>query len=118
MYGVPENLDLTNFIGKTLIQIPLGEFDIQFRFQPEGWISVEGRWELVSSDGAVVDHSMNNADRPAYQIHRLLGQEVMAFTVDAPRLFALKFANGLVLRVFDDSTQYESFSIHPGNIYV
>jgi hypothetical protein len=30
----------------------------------------------------------------------------------------LRFDNGYTLRVFDHSTQYESFSIQPGDIYV
>jgi len=38
--------------------------------------------------------------------------------VDAPRSFALRFAGGEELRVFDDSDQFESFSIQPGDIFV
>ena len=38
--------------------------------------------------------------------------------IDQPRSFALKFEGGDVLRVFDNSEQYESFSIQPGDIFV
>jgi hypothetical protein len=38
--------------------------------------------------------------------------------VSAPRWFALRFNGGEVLRVFDDSEQFESFSIQPGSIIV
>lgn len=118
MYGVPENLDLSHFIGKKLVQIPIGEFQIQFHFSPFGKISVEGGWELVDLKGSVVDQYMENASRSAYHVHRLLGQDVAAFEIDAPRSFSLTFTNGLVLRVFDDSAAYESFSIQPGNIFI
>jgi hypothetical protein len=47
-----------------------------------------------------------------------LGQLVIGSQIDPPRSFSLWFANGLVLRVFDSSRQYESFSIQPGDIYV
>ena len=118
MYGVPKDLNLTQFIGQTLIQIPIGEFQIQFHFHRGGIVSVEGDWELANSEGALIDRSMENANRPAYHVHRLLGQDVVAFTIDAPRSFSLQFANGLALRVFDNSRAYESFSIQPGDIYV
>jgi hypothetical protein len=118
VYGVPENLDLSHFIGKTLTPIPLGEFQIQFCFHPTGTISVEGDWELVDSQGALVDRAMENAARSEYRVHRLLGQDVISFEIDAPRSLSLKFTSGLVLRIFDNSPAYESFSIQPGDIYV
>jgi hypothetical protein len=48
----------------------------------------------------------------------LLGQLVVSSQIDPPRSFSLRFGNGLVLRVFDNSPQYESFSIQPGDIHV
>jgi hypothetical protein len=48
----------------------------------------------------------------------LLGQRVADSVLSAPELFALRFEGGDTLRVFDDSTQYESFQIDPGNIIV
>lgn len=38
--------------------------------------------------------------------------------VHAPDWFELRFEGGLAPRVFDDSEQYESFSIQPGDIFV
>jgi hypothetical protein len=43
---------------------------------------------------------------------------VAASEVSAPAWFALRFEGGEVLRVFDDSPQYESFQIEPGGIIV
>ena len=118
MYGVSTNLNLSFLIGRPLTMVGLGEFQVQFHFHPEGCVSVEGDWELLGPDSVSIDRSMKNAERAAYRLHRLLGQEVAAFDVDPPRSFSLKFSNGLVLRVFDNSKQYESFSIQPGDIYV
>jgi hypothetical protein len=47
-----------------------------------------------------------------------LGQKVVGVRVQAPDWFELHFANGVVLRILDDSRQYESFSIQPGDIFV
>lgn len=36
---------------------------------------------------------------------------VVRFSIDPPRSFTLFFDNGLALTIFDDSEQYESFSV-------
>ena len=111
MHGVPKDLDLSHFVGKTLIQLGIGEFQVQFNFHPHSNISVEDDWELYDSYGSVVDRSVPNDQRAEYRLHRLLGQEVVGWQIDPPRSFSLRFANDLVLRVFDNSRQHESFSI-------
>jgi hypothetical protein len=118
MHGVPTNLDLAFLHGATLIQVCLGQYQVQFRFHPAGSISVEGGWELLESAGTRIDGSHDGPERPPYQLHRLLGRQVAASEVAAPKWFALRFDGGEVLRIFDDSEQYESFSIQPGNIFV
>ena len=120
MHGVPANLDLTAFHGAPLEQIALGEHQIQFRFGAERRteIGVEGHWELRGPDGALLDQQMETREREVYRIHVLLSRTVTDSHVNAPRSFALTFDSGHVLRVFDDSTHYESFSIQPGDVYV
>ncbi|MBI2090067.1 MAG: hypothetical protein HYT78_15240 [Deltaproteobacteria bacterium] len=126
MRGVPHDLDLSRFVGATLIQLCLGEFQVQFHFQAAGsagsegmlYIGVERGWELRDGSGALVDHSQSNAERDVYRVHRLLGLTVAGTALDAPRSFALRFRNGHELRIFDDSDRYESFSIQPGDIFI
>jgi hypothetical protein len=118
MYGVPADLALSFLHGADLIQVCLGQFQVQFHFAPVGSISVEGRWELLDGLGNLIDRSLDDADRPPYQLHRLLGRRVLGSEVSAPDWFALQFEGGDVLRVYDDSREYESFSIQPGNIFV
>jgi hypothetical protein len=118
MYGVPKNLDLSIFKDASLEQVAIGEFEIQFRFHPEGYVSVEGDWKLFDSAGRVLDHGMENKNRTEYRLHRLLGQRVIGFGLDPPTSFSLRFANDLTLQVFDNSDKYESFSIQPGDIFV
>ena len=118
MHGVPKDLDLSIFRGKTLTLVGIGEHAVYFHFHPEGLLSVEGTWEVLSSEGTVIDQSMEHADRSEYRVHRLLSHDVVGSELDPPSSFSLRFSNGYVLRVFDDSEQYESFSIQPGDIYV
>lgn len=118
MNGVPANLDLAFLHGAELVQVCLGLHQLQFHFHPVGSISVEGGWELQDTDGRVIDLRQDGPDRPAYQLHRLLGCRVVDSRVAAPHWFALRFGNGMTLRVFDDSPQSESFQIEPGGVIV
>jgi hypothetical protein len=73
VYGVPQDLDLNRFVGATLIQVCLGEFQVQFHFQAAGgagsegtlYIGVERRWELRDSSGRILDSAEPNLDPAA-----------------------------------------------------
>jgi hypothetical protein len=118
MYGVPADLDLSRFKGAVLIQLSIGEFQVQFHFHPIGTISVVGKWELKDAVGSLIDGMKPNAERDALYIHVLLGESVKDYSLDAPRSFSLRFESGHVLTIFDDSPEYETFSIQPGNVFV
>jgi hypothetical protein len=66
----------------------------------------------------VIDGRHDAPARLPYQLNRLFGRRVAGSEVSAPDWFALQFEGGEVLRVLDDSPQYESFQIEPGGIIV
>jgi hypothetical protein len=85
MYGAPASLSLRLLVGPTLVEIAIGEFQVQFRFQPRGEIAVEGRWELRDDAGRLVDQAQAaTAERDAYRVHQLLGRKVIDAQVNAP----------------------------------
>jgi hypothetical protein len=125
MYGVPADLDLTALYGGRLDQLCLGPFDIQFRFSTGHRISVWGSWQLMDASGALLDGSVGavgdkpgNQSRSSWRIRDLLSDTVDAVEVEPPRSLRLRFASGRTLILSDDSTDHESFSIHPGDVYV
>ncbi len=131
MYGVPADLDLRMFLGTTLVQICLGPFDMQFRFQTEHpfeggpYLQIEGYWELRAADGEVLDHSPYAKGKRTppvaqrvFRAHSLLGRTVASFSLEPPESLTLVFDDGQQLRVFDDSDRYESFAIQPGDIFI
>jgi len=117
-------LDLARFLGAELIQICIGEFQFQFHFHPTGSISVEGKWELRDSAGLLIDGAElskpneSYSRRETFYVHVLLGKSVKSHSVHPPNSFSLRFDSGHTLIIFDDSSQYESFSIQPGDIFV
>jgi hypothetical protein len=118
MHEVPVNLDLSEFKGATLIQLGIGEYQIQFHFQPNRIIFVEGKWELRDSAGVLIDDGARDSitERKTLHLQIILGKSVESYSVSAPDSFSLQFNSGHVLTIFDDSKQYESFSI--GDIYI
>ncbi len=118
MYGVPPNLDLSRFKGAVLIQLCVGEFQLQFHFQPRASVDVEGKWELRDENGSLIDGTQRGGKTDALYAHRLLGKKVESWSLDPPNSFSLRFESGHVLTVFDDSREYESFSIQPGDVFV
>lgn len=120
MHGVPANLNLASFHGATLEYVGLGQYIMTLSFSGDSRpvIGIEGDWELRDGAGKVLDQQAEPLERDAYRIHVLLGKTVTASHVDPPRSFSLRFDSGHTLHVFDRSTQYESFSIQPGNIFV
>ena len=118
MYGVPADLNLERLRGATLIQVAIAEFQIQFRFEPETEIAVEGRWELRDRSGHIVDLAQRHAARDVYRVHQLLGRRVVGSQINPPESFTLEFDSGHRLQVFDSSDSFESFSIQPGGVIV
>ena len=124
MYGVSEDLNrhLHQFHGQRLVQLFIGAYQVQFRFDEAGRkpasVSAEGKWEVRDASGALVDESGPNEDREAYRVHRLLMLRVTGSRVRSPSWFELEFEQGYALRVYDDSEEYESFSIQPGDVFV
>ena len=111
MYGVPSDLPIERFVGRELNQICLGRFQLQFHCSGTGSIGVEGHWELTDAQGALVDAAHDHADRDSYRLHRIIDVPIVRSSLDPPRSFTLYFENGFQLTVFDQSPQYESFSI-------
>lgn len=123
MHGVPDNLDLTALHGASMHQVTYRENSIEIVLIPDAsplWeINVEGGWELRDAFGSVIDQAMeSHVERKVFYLWRLIAQRVTHTTVKTPEWFELTFENGSALRIIDDSKQYESFSIQPGDIYV
>lgn len=116
MHGVPADLDLTCLQGAQLIQLCLGMYQVQFHFDHTSSLSVEGDWELLDVSGATIDKSLTVPRTQPFQLHLLLGQRAIRTEVFAPEWIAIQFERGELLRVFDNSRQYESFSFN--GIYV
>jgi len=128
MHGVPNDLDLTPFIGCTLDQIAIGAHEIQFHFSgPGGHISpslaVESHWEYRGTNGEMLDRALHDdqlpTERDVYRVHRAITHTVVSVTLDPPDSITVGFDDGTTLRVWDSNApHYESFRIEPGGYVI
>jgi|APSaa5957512576_1039674.scaffolds.fasta_scaffold225922_1 hypothetical protein len=122
MYGVPAEIDLSPFSDTILEMVSLGQYQITLHFNSEASITIEGAWELADKNATIIDQSLNRdqqpSERESYKIHACIGQRVIKATAEPPRSILLNFENGYSLRIIDDSEQYESFHIQPGDIHI
>jgi len=118
MYGLkPTDIDALKPLMKAgITQICVGPHDIQFNFDPSGNVSVWGRCELLDSSGQVIEVWEDSMRPGSFRFPELLMTPVSDVVIDTPKSFILTFANGMALRVVDNSEQYESFSV--GNLHV
>ena len=117
MYGVKSDLDLSFLIGTELSMVCVGQFQAILHFHPKGSISVEGKYELMSGSGSLLESGRPDEFRTK-ELLNLLGAEVKGVTLQPPDSFVLQFSTGHSLRFIDDSHQYESFQIQPGDIII
>ena len=111
MYGVPADLPLNAFVGRDFNQIALGRFQTQFHSSGTGSIHVEGPWELRESGGELVDAWTEHEKRQMYRLHTIIDVPIVGYELDPPRSFTIVFESGHRLTVFDDTPQYEAFSV-------
>ena len=110
MYPIPPNPDLGGIIGSPLIQICLGEHDLQFHFDSGSWIGSQATVEHSENGnllGTWGDSGLSNSS-----LQLLLGKSPVQLVVPNPRRLELHFENSQVLAFLDDSDQYESFQVY------
>lgn len=67
MYGLPKDLDLSFFVGTTLIQLGIGEHQIAFVLHPDvGVPFLPGKSDVPTIDLATVEHHLSPGERIAW----------------------------------------------------
>ena len=118
MHGVSESLDLSSLIGLEVTLICLGSHQIQIILLPEGLISIECPFELIAPSGDMIDNGEPQSLAVGNHLGALLESKIDSATPIPPSTVEVHFDCGHLLRLFDDSEQYESFQIYPGPIVV
>ncbi len=119
MYGLNPDVDLSFFIGKELMQIAVGPYDVQFHFHESVSLSVQSHIEHISEGVEAEWDGDENNPLSAASLLGLVGKSVVSAHGDPDGTLILKFSNDDVVTVFDNE-DYEAYQICNGDqrIYV
>lgn len=112
MYGIPPDLKLDSLIGCDLNLLGLGRYDVQLNFDGSGiTFCIQGGISLLKNGKIVaIWNEQNNWSSLAFQ--EILNATVKNYSIPNEKLLEIKFMNGFVLQVHDDSDQYETMQIY------
>ena len=115
MYGLKPDVDMSFFLGKELIQVAVGPYDVQLHFHESVSLSVQSHIEHISEGVETEWDGDENKPLAAASLLALIGSSVTSVQGDSDGTLTSRFTNGDLLKVFDDDEHYESYQINPGD---
>jgi Family of unknown function (DUF6188) len=111
MYGLPHDIDLAFFIQQTLLQVCIGACDLILNFEGVS-VTVTSSVGFADSTGAF--RRYDDFPRAASDLVTLLNQSVTSAEGDNAGTLTLRFDGAATLSIYDDSKQYESYTVKNG----
>jgi len=118
MYGLDARIDLSFLRGRELQQVAVGLYQVQFHFDEDLAICIEGEFRYSDGDREVLWRQEPNSSSAAASTVALLGAAIRGFTASQDGTLRLEFSNGHRLTIFDSSKDYESYSITRPGLYL
>ena len=112
MYGLPRDIDLGFFDGKTLLQVCFGLHDLILNFDGDVSVTVTSSLGCIDSTGELKPH--DDFHQVSVELLHLINQSVQFAEGDEAGTLMLKFDGGGILAVYDDSEEFESYTIRNG----
>ncbi|MDQ2986391.1 MAG: DUF6188 family protein [Armatimonadota bacterium] len=112
MFGLPPDFDASPFIGCTLELVSFSENTINFSFDRNVSVTVEGFFDHVQ--GTNVNGEPLSVPVQNSQLMQLTGHSVQMAEGSEDGTLTLVFTNGQQLIVYDDLPMYESYKINIG----
>lgn len=111
MYGLRKDIDLSFLNGREVGQVAIGIYQIQFGFDEDVRISVEGQFAYFDGQEEWVWKPEPGAALIAARTVSLLGATIQTFDGKEDGTLTLTFSNGQRLTIVDNSKEYESYDI-------
>lgn len=117
MRGLPDNIDLSFFVGKTLESVTFGYYVIHFLFSDSVSITLESSYQQQEAGEAEQGKLALWRKLPVSEskLMQLIKHSVVSATGSMDGTMVLKFDDGQVLTLFDSSApQFESYQFTDG----
>ena len=113
MYGLPKGMNLTFFDQRTLIQVCIGGHDLILNF--DGGISVTITSSIAIVGLAAAYERYDDFREAGSRLVKLIDLKVEGAGAEGAGTLKIRFAGDETLFIFDDSEQYESYTIRNGD---
>ena len=109
MHGLKEDADLRFLVGRELIQLALGRYEFQLRFDGEASSSVQCVLRLRS--GAATKTIRSDHPQESKELACIVGEKVSGVSITDQGALSIGFANGCELMLEDSNESFESYVI-------
>jgi hypothetical protein len=119
MYGLKREIDLSFLTGRELIQVAIGSFQVQFRFDEDVAVSVEAEFRYFDGEQEWIWQQETSSPQTAARTVAMLGASITSFETNESGTLALAFSNGHRLTILDSFKEYESYDMtRPGHTII
>ena len=108
MYGLDKGTDLAFLLGRTLIQVCVGLYQVILNFDGDVTISIEGRFEHEPPSET---RHRGGVPEAAKSLVDLLGKEIRGVEVGDGGTLQIWFSGGDLLSLLDSNATAESYQI-------
>ena len=109
MYGLPRDVDLSFLEGQMLLQVCLGANEVILHFDEEVSIAIESPFSIKDNGKKMDTHK--NVSEVASILVKFLHAKIKSVKGEENGTLTLYFDDGQILKIFDDSEQFESYTI-------
>lgn len=119
MYGLSADIDLNFLIGREVLQVAIGSYQVIFGFDENVRISVESEFRYFDGEREWIWRPEPGAPQIAARTVVLLGSVINSFEAHSDGTLQLAFSRGSRLTFLDSSEEFESYDItRPGQTII
>jgi hypothetical protein len=111
MYGLKKEIDLSFLVGRELIQVAIGLYQVQFHFDEDIAVSVEAEFRYFDGQNEWIWRQEPSSHQIAARTLTMVGASITGLERNENGTLALMFSNGHRLTVLDSFKEYESYDI-------
>jgi len=104
MYGLPKDFDGTFLVGRILEMVCFSQYQVYLHFDSEITITIES--SISYQNDEIITIPFHN-----FNLIELIGKPISEVSSDDKGTLCLVFKKEKILKIYDTSKQYESYSI-------
>ncbi len=110
MHNIDKNTNFNCLLGEELIQLCIGQYQVQLKFHINTTISTECKLHLIRPDNSLIEIYSDNANSTKNLVC-LLGEKITEIKTNYQDELSLMFSNHHKLIIFGTNKNFESFEI-------